>query len=586
MKDFFKMLFAAIIGCSMVLFFGTFFLFSLLGTLMSLGSAEIKTIPQNAILRISFEKPLLEQSSVNPISRAVPFGLYRNDGIGYYDVVSAVDRAAEDSRIQMIYLNTNFLNADISHVEELRNAFKRFRQSGKAVIAYSDSYSQAGYYLASVADKVFLNPNGSVGLRGFAVSTRYYKGLMDELGIEAQVIRHGTHKSGGEQYVQLKMSDPERKQLELFLQSAWNHWAKEISEARQVDIQTINTIAERSGCSNGIEAKEYQLIDESFYLDEVAVYLCKLMDVKSDKQLKICDIQTYIVGKPMIRNREKIAILFANGALYTGKGDDNIMTDNYIKTISQLRTDSTIKAVVLRIDSPGGDAMAASIIHRELKLLTEVKPLIVSMGGQATSGGYWMASAGNQIFGSPATLTGSIGAYAITYSGQKALNKWLKVNVETVRTHPSSDAGSIYRPMNEQELATLQKEIDDIYLQFVAAVSEDRGLSFEEAEAIAQGRIWSGADAITIGMIDQSGGLVDAIDYAAKVVDLSDYQIVEYPSSNTFLERLMQTVSTSSRINKLVKDPQKWAEEVESMISNESQRGVQVKSPFIYSLQF
>ena len=580
------MLVASALGCVLVLFFGTILLFGIIGTLVSIGSSEVKTIPHNAILQITFEKPLLEQNSINPISKIVPFGWYQDDGYGYYDVVSAVDRAAEDDRIQMIYLNTNYLNAGISHVEELREALKRFRLSGKAVIAYSDSYSQVGYYLASVADKVFLNPGGAVSLRGFSLSTRYYKGLMEELGIEAQIIRHGVYKSGGESYVQQKMSVEERTQLAAFLQSAWDHWAQEIAEVRQIPIKSVNQIAEYMGCTNTYEATEHKLIDEAFYKDELIDYLCTLQGVKSEKQLRTVDMQTYLNNRAYSKAKEKVAILFANGTLQTGRGPQEIMSENYIRMIRRLRTDSSVKAVILRIDTPGGDALAANIVHRELKLLKEVKPLIVSMGDQATSGGYWMACAGDYIFGSSATLTGSIGAYAIAYNGQKGLNKWLKVNVETVRTHSSSDAGSIYRPMSAFELAKIQKEIDDTYRQFVGTVSQERGLLFEEADALAQGRIWSGGDALKNGLIDRIGGLYDAVRYAAQFAKLSDYQVVEYPSTSTFWERMVQTVSAESRVRSLGSDPQKWANEIESTIYQELTQGVQVKLPFIYMWQY
>ncbi|MCL2502483.1 MAG: S49 family peptidase, partial [Bacteroidales bacterium] len=263
MKNFLQMLGASILGCLLVFFVGILFVAGIVTSLVSMSVSGTGTIPHKAILQISFEKPILEQHSSNPLSRLVPFGLYQDDGLGYYDLVSAIDRAAADNRIDMIYLNTNYLSAGISQIEEIRNALKRFRTSGKPVIAYADNYSQAGYYLASVADKVFLNPHGKIGLRGFSVTARYYKGLMDELGIEAQWIRHGSHKTGGEHLTMLKMSQEEREQLEQFLQSAWMHWTEEMAEARQISVQTINRLAEQNGCSQISEALSLTLIDQS-----------------------------------------------------------------------------------------------------------------------------------------------------------------------------------------------------------------------------------------------------------------------------------------------------------------------------------
>ncbi|MCL1973875.1 MAG: S49 family peptidase, partial [Bacteroidetes bacterium] len=401
MKDFLKMLGASVLGCLLVFFVGAFFLVGMITSLVSIGLTETGTIPHKAILHIGFEKPVLEQYSSNPLSRFVPFGLYQDDGMGCYDLVSAIDRATTDPRIDMIYMNTNYLNAGISHIEEIRNALKRFRASGKPVIAYADTYSQAGYYLASVADKVLLNPQGEVNLHGFSISTRYYKGLMDELGIEAQFIRHGTYKSGGEPFTMLKMSTEERDQLERFIQSAWTHWVAEIAEARHITPQTLDYLAEQNGCSQISEALSLSIIDQSLYKDELIDYLCTLQDVKSEKQLRMLRSSAYIAAKPLPKSKAKIALIYATGSLYTGTGQQDIMTDNYLQTIRKLRGDSTVKAVVLRIDSPGGDARAAAIIHHELQLLKAQKPLVISMGDEAASGGYWISCTGDCVFASP-----------------------------------------------------------------------------------------------------------------------------------------------------------------------------------------
>jgi len=578
------MLGASVLGCILVFTVGAFMMMGIVSALVSLSFSEATgIIPNKAILQISFEKPILEQNSSNPVSRLVPFGLYQDDGIGYYDIVSAIDRAAEDNRIDIIYLNTNYLSAGVSHIEEIREALKRFRASGKPVIAYADSYSQAGYYLASVADKVFLNPQGEIDLRGFSLSIRYYKGLMDELGVEAQLIRSGMYKSGGEQYTMLKMSKEERNQLDAFIQSAWKHWVGEMAAARQVSVQTVNRIAEETGCFELSEAVSIQLIDQALYKDELIDYFCTLQEVKTEKQLRTVRIDTYMAAKPLSRAKAKVAILFANGAMYTGTGEQELMSENFTRTIRRLRADSSIKAVVLRVDSPGGDARAAAIIHRELQLLKEKKPLIISIGDEAASGGYWISCIGDCLFASPASLTGSIGAYAITYNGQKGINKWLKVNVETVKTHPSSDMGSIYRPLTPKELAHIQKDIDETYRRFAETVSQNRNRSFEEIDALGQGRIWSGLDALQNNLIDRIGGLTDAIAYAATIANLTDYQVVTYPPKSTFWERVMQS-ATSAKSRGF--HPNDWVKEIEQMFLQAAERGVQAKMPFIYTLNY
>ena len=580
------MLGASILGCLLVFFVGILFVAGIVTSLVSMSVSGTGTIPHKAILQISFEKPILEQHSSNPLSRLVPFGLYQDDGLGYYDLVSAIDRAAADNRIDMIYLNTNYLSAGISQIEEIRNALKRFRTSGKPVIAYADNYSQAGYYLASVADKVFLNPHGKIGLRGFSVTARYYKGLMDELGIEAQWIRHGSHKTGGEHLTMLKMSQEEREQLEQFLQSAWMHWTEEMAEARQISVQTINRLAEQNGCSQISEALSLTLIDQSFYKDGLVDYFCTLQSVKSEKQLRILRMSTYISAKPIPKAKAKVALLFANGSLHTGTGQQDIMSDNYIQTIRRLRADSSVKAVVLRVSSPGGDARAAAIIHRELQLLKEQKPLVISVGDEAASGGYWISCAGDHIFASPTSLTGSIGAYAIAYNGQKGLNKWLKVNAETVKTHSSSDMGSIYRPMTSLELARIQQDIDQTYQHFVETVATGRERPYQEIDALAQGKIWSGIDAYNHQLIDKIGGLTDAIAYAADLAGLGDYQVVEPMSKGSLFERLMQSSAGTQNRFWPGSNPADWAGEVERVLRQAADRGVQTKLPFAYTLDY
>ena len=577
------MLGASILGCILVFFAGGIVVMGFITALVSMSISEVGTVPNKAILQITFEKPILEQALSNPLSRFIPYGLYQDDGTGFYDIVSAIDNAAEDSRIDMIYLNTNYLSAGISHIEEIREALKRFRLSGKPVITYADSYSQAGYYLATAADKVFLNPQGEIGLRGFSLSVQYYKGLMDELGIEAQLIRHGKYKSGGEPYTMYTMSAEERDQLENYLLSAWSHWAGEIATSRQISVQTINQFAEEIGCFSISDALSLQLIDQSLYKDQLIEYFCTLQGVKTEKQLHIVKMDTYLAAKPISRSRSKVAILFANGTLYTGTGQQEVMSENYIRTIRQLRADSSVKAVVLRVDSPGGDARAAAIIHRELTLLKEKKPLIVSMGDEAASGGYWISSAGDYLFAAPTTLTGSIGAYSINYNGQKGLNKWLKINVETVKTHKSSDMGSIYRPLTAEEIERIQNSINDTYRNFAETVSMDRERPYEEIDALGQGRIMSGDDALQNGLIDKIGGLTDAVSYAAWLVGIIDYQVATYPVKGTFLERLMQTASSTHgrTIN-----PLDWALEPEKVIQKMAERGVQAKVPFDYLLGY
>ncbi|MCL2502948.1 MAG: signal peptide peptidase SppA, partial [Bacteroidales bacterium] len=334
------------------------------------------------------------------------------------------------------------------------------------------------------------------------------------------------------------------------------------------------------------EALSLTLIDQSFYKDGLVDYFCTLQSVKSEKQLRILRMSTYISAKPIPKAKAKVALLFANGSLHTGTGQQDIMSDNYIQTIRRLRADSSVKAVVLRVSSPGGDARAAAIIHRELQLLKEQKPLVISVGDEAASGGYWISCAGDHIFASPTSLTGSIGAYAIAYNGQKGLNKWLKVNAETVKTHSSSDMGSIYRPMTSLELARIQQDIDQTYQHFVETVATGRERPYQEIDALAQGKIWSGIDAYNHQLIDKIGGLTDAIAYAADLAGLGDYQVVEPMSKGSLFERLMQSSAGTQNRFWPGTNPADWAGEVERVLRQAADRGVQTKLPFVYTLDY
>ena len=594
MKDFFKMLAASLIGCGIVLFFGLFILIGIFSAALSFSSSQVAVVPSNAILQLNFEKPVLEQGAQNPFAQFSPMKLLSagNDGYGYYDIVEAIERAATDSRISMIYLNLNYLNAGISHIDEIRDALIRFRTSGKPVISYADAYGQAGYYLASVSDKVYLNPEGLLNLKGFALNTLYYKALFDELGVEAQFIKHGKYKSGVDQFVQRQMNPEDREQTQRYIQSVWGHWISGISNARGLSEERLNAAATREGFSSASEALDQGFVDGIFYKDEMIDQLCKLQGVSKESELKPVGMGTYISAALPSRSKQKIALVYADGIIYTGKGRSDIMTDNYLPLLRELRTDSTVKAVVLRINSPGGDAMAAAMIHREIQLLSQQKPVVVSMGDASASGGYWIASAGSYIFSNPASLTGSIGAYTMAYNGQKGMNKWLKLNAETVKTHPSSDAGSIYRPLSAVELQRLQQSIDKTYSQFVETVAQGRSLPQEEVEKVAQGRIWSGSDAVQAQLVDRLGGLYEAIQYAAEQAELYDYRLVNYPVKGSVLEQFLQGMSSKTQTLGgteavfTISDPQSWTKALQQWVEKELGKGVQAKLPYTYEISY
>ncbi len=534
MKDFLKTLAAVILGSALVLMTGFFLLVGSLTTMINLGLAgTVPSIPGNAILHITFEEGVATQDSDMPSLGFLPPGLnIRQGGTGFLGIALAIEQAAVDPSIRMIFLDPQYLNAQMTHIEEIRNALILFRQSGKPVISYAAAYSQQAYYLATAADKVIINPEGNITLQGFSASVNYYKDLFERLGLEAQVIRHGSFKTGGEPFTANRMSDQERTQLATYLSTAWEHWSAGMEQARHMEEGAIDRLCARSFLTDAGYAKETGLADEVWHQDETISYLSSVYEGLPERKLPFVPVQNYIRYLEMNRQkpvREKIAIVYASGDITMGKGTGQVFADEYASQFRQYRNDTTVKAVVLRIESPGGDPMAAGIITREIQLTAMEKPVIVSMGDVAASGGYWIASAATRILVQPSSMTGSIGVYSIFFNGEKTLSDILEICNETVDTHPYSHFNSLYHRKSEQELQIVREQIESVYERFVETVASNRHMDRQVVENLAEGRIWSGKEALTNGLADQQGGLSDALRVAAGMAGIADYRLVTYP---------------------------------------------------------
>ena len=502
-------------------------------------------MPKNAILKIDLSQPLAEQGgekfNFNPLAGSASMAT----SVSLLSAVRALEVAATDPQIRFVYLKADGLTMDIAQAEELRAALKQFRESGKPVIAYSQTLSAGNYYLASVADKVILNAYGDVMISGMSSELMYYKDLIDHLGIDIQLIRHGKYKSAGEPYIKSEMSAENKEQYETMLGTIWSTIADAVAESRDFTAEQFNEWIDNLSVTNAEAAKEKGLVDELWYDDQVREYFQTLCDVKKVKDLKYVGLKDYAAAKvkPNVRAKEKIAVIYADGQIVMDdKGTGNI-GNNFAREIAKARQDSSVKAVVFRVNSPGGSVQASAAIEHEIALLKACKPVVASYGGYAASGGYWISCGADKIFSDKTTLTGSIGVFGLIPSFGKALKKNVHLNVYEVSTHKHGSLASGMSPLDPEEEAFMQKHIDATYEDFVSRVAAGRSLTTEAVDAIAQGRVWAGGDAIKIGLVDELGGLTDALRYAATLAGLDNYQTVEYPAVVPVYDQLLASMN-------------------------------------------
>ena len=572
MKNFLKILAATILGSLLAMLVGFFLFMGFISSLASFAETKTPAVPSSAVMVLNFSSAITEQSVEDPFSALNPFAGGSMKSTGILDFVQTIERASSDSRIKMIYMNLNSVNAGISHIEEIRTALSRFRESGKPVIAYADNYSQGGYYLASVADKVYLNPSGTSTLTGLSLSTLFFKDLLDKTGVEVQLIRHGKFKAAAEQFISNKMSEENREQLSSYLNSAWGSWTKAISESRGVPVEKVNLLADNLDLANAKDVLDAGLVDGLMYKDELTETLMNLFGAEEEKDLKMISSTAYskATKKTDFKAKNKIAVLYANGDIIMGKSDTDVASDTYQELISKLRKDSTVKAVVLRINSPGGSAQSSDIIERELALLSETKPLIVSMGDYAASGGYWIASNADKIFTSNSTLTGSIGVFSMVINAQKTMNKHLHVYSNSVNTNRHSDIMSGFRPLDNEEIEFIRGGVEEIYTDFVELVAKGRNMTSAGVDSVGQGRIWSGADALKIGLADEIGGLTDAINSAAAMAEIDGWRVVEYPVIKSQMDKILETISDAESTAKVISSPELLIERAYKSLKRES----------------
>lgn len=552
MKQFFKFMFASMVGfvLSMIVMF--FILLGIIsGMMLSLKDEGSVTISDNSILEVSFENPIEERSSNNPFENLNFNGINPNRTPGLNDILKSVSKAKSDSRIKGILLNLTSIQSGMATTEEIRNAFLDYKKSGKFIYAYSESYTQGAYYLASVADKIYLYPEGDVDFRGLHADLMFFKGTLEKLEIQPEIIRHGKFKSAVEPFMYDKMSDENREQVSTFLNSIWNNILNGISASRNIPVEELQKIADNAEGRNAENALSLHLVDKLSYYDQVLSDLKKKTDQGEKEKIKFVSLKKYVRAyvKGDDYSAKKIAVVYASGDIVSGEGnEDQIGSDKIAAALRKARLDSSVKAIVFRINSPGGSALASDVIWRETVLAQKTKPLIVSMGDYAASGGYYIACAADTIVARPNTITGSIGVFGLLFNTQNMFKNKLGITFDSVKTGRYADIGSMNRPMKENEREIIQGEVEKVYDTFISHVAIGREMTKENVDNIGQGRVWSGVDAKRLGLVDVLGGINDAISIAAKKANLTTYRTIALPEQKEFFEKLVEDLNAEAKV--------------------------------------
>lgn len=557
MKSFLKYTLATIVGSIVTLLIVFFIFLGVFSSMLSSFSKPEAYVNENSVLRINLLDNIPDKASDNPFD-SFNFATFESKKyLGLNDILKTIEKAKTDSRIKGIYLGLDNIEAGFATVEEIRNKLIDFKESGKFIVSYSSNYSQIGYYLASVSDKIYMNPQGGMAWKGMASQVMFYKGLLDKIGIEAQIFRHGQFKSAVEPFMNSEMSEASKLQSTTLVKSIWDDLCKNISEKRGIDIEKLNLLADSLNIFDAESALKHKMIDGLKYYDEVLAELKSESGNLDSKSDFFIDILKYSKAKSdnIVKNSSsnKIAVIFAEGDIVDG---DEMQTGSIVgnpmaEIIRKAREDDDVKAVVLRVNSPGGSGLASEIIWREVKLTNDVKPVVVSMGNYAASGGYYISCPASYIFAQPNTITGSIGVFGMIPNFQQLMNNTFGITVDGVKTNANSDFGSVLRPVTKIERDLIQTQIEDFYNVFLSRVVDGRKMGKAMVDSVGQGRVWSGINALEIGLVDEIGGLGDAVKKATELAKIDDHIIREYPENGDFMMQLMKDMSMSAYSNSI-----------------------------------
>jgi protease-4 len=559
MKNFLIYTLATITGIILASFLMFFIMIASLSMMVASGDKPV-TVSDNSILVLKGGNPIPDRGDPNPFAGFDFFSMTVSSTPGLNDILNNLEKAAADPNIKGVLIENGLLPSGWATAEEIRNALEEFREkSGKFVIAYSDYLlNQEGYYLSSIADRIYINQASMVEFKGLSGEVMFYKKALEKLGIEVQVIRHGKFKGAVEPYILDKLSEENEAQIKDYVSSIWNHTVERMAESRNMTEEHLNLLADNLAGNIATGAFESKLVDGLLFRDQLIDTLKILSGLTTDDKISFVQMTRYTkVPDPgkVFSGKNKISVIYASGTIVMGKGNEyNIGGNNYADIIRKERLDTSVRAIVLRVNSPGGNAIASDIIWRELELASRAKPVVVSMGNYAASGGYYISAPGTKIYANPTTLSGSIGVFGLIPNAGKLMEQKLGINTQTVNTNRNSDFPSIYRPMNVYEKAAIQNSIEKVYSDFVSRVALGRKMTFAGVDSIGQGRVWTGRSAKKLGLVDEIGGLKDALKEAAVLAGLETYFLRELPAIEDPYLKILNQLSGEVKINLLRKE--------------------------------
>lgn len=556
MKDFIKMTLATMAGLFIFGIAALFIFIGMVGAMASLGSSQ-PVMPREGVLQIDMSAMTLTEQTKEADPFATLSGAEMVSPVGIYSAINAINAAATDPAVKFIYMKPDGATGGIAQIEEFRTALKHFRNSGKAIVSYIENPSNASYYLASVSDKIYMTSyeGGMSMFNGLSSQMIFLKDILDRLGVNVQLIRHGKYKSAGEMYIRNSASKENLEQNEAMINSVWDSWAKEIAASREISVEDLNVMINNLELNFPSDFLEKGLVDELLTREELQAKLCDIYVAERFEDIKAIQLPDYAQLKSTVnlKAKKKVAVIYAEGNIVDGDEKQQVAGDRFANIISKVRKDSTVKAVVLRVNSPGGSVLASEKIKAELDLIRQRGvPVIASYGDYAASGGYWISANCDKIYTNATTLTGSIGVFSMIPDISGTLENKLHVNITPVNSNRHADMYGMMRPLDKAETDYMQASVEVIYDTFTALVAAGRGMTVPAVDEIAQGRVWTGAEALQIGLVDEIGTIEDAIRYAALsidgITDVSQVQIAEYPKPLTTIEMLMESFGAGESV--------------------------------------
>ena len=604
MKQFFKTMFASALGFIIAGGLLLIISFAAIGVMVSslsdIGKQDkITKVKNNTVLHMEFNKPIVDRNEKDPFSdiNVGPFQDAGTDALN--EIIENLEKAKADTNIKGIFLDLSFVSSGMATLQEVRASLEDFKEEGKWIVAYGENYSQAAYYLATVADEVYLHPQGEMLFKGLNAEVLFYKGFLDKLDIEMQIVRGSNNKfkSAVEPFIYTEMSDANRKQMSLLLNSLWGEIEGTVAEARGISAERLDVVADSLLALNPEGALASGLVDKLVYRDEFKSILKEKLGVEEEDETEMVSYAKYRNAKPAKSEddkddkkswkiKDRVAVIYALGAIQSGEGDgQTIGSETTAKAIRTARQDSNVKAIVMRVNSPGGSALASDVIWREAELAKAEKPFIVSMGDYAASGGYYISAGADKIFANSSTVTGSIGVFGMIPNAKGFVNNKLGVTVDNVKTNENAAFITSSRALTDFEYNKLQESVDKVYDTFLSRVAEGRGMSSEAVDAIGQGRVWSGKDALEIGLVDTLGGLEAAIAYAVAEAGLEEYRLKELPEVEDPFQKFLENFASNAKVNLIEEELGENYIYYQQLKEVQGIKGVQTRMPFFMEMQ-